>query len=132
MRPRDVGTALEAKRGNQERINNAQAQPFKIHGTVDINNTGESVIALNFPVMFIEMPISAFGAFLSSGQAYLAGAFPTWSATILRWDERGREDGTVIYAGATLGVVADGVADQVLVIQWQMEGIGLRGPTPDE
>lgn len=131
MRPKtNLGGALDAKTGDRERIMDAQAQYFKVTGEIECDGPGEGVTNITFPVFFTEKPRFSFGLELLPGQPVLAGQFPVCSATVIRWGQRGRDDGSFVYSGAALSISTDGPDGQVIIVQWHMEGMGLRGPVP--
>lgn len=109
----------------------AQAQYFKITGEVECNQPGEGVINVVFPVFFTEKPRFSYGVELMPGQPIAAGQFPRCTATVIQWGQRGREDGSFVYSGASFSISVDGPDGQVLIVQWHMEGMGLRGPIPE-
>ncbi len=125
---RDISTAIEIRRGEVERIANAQSQNFKVTGEIQINGVGEAIKSVMFPVLFTEKPVPGFGPQLGPGQLVVAGQLPTCSVVVLQWHEYVRDDGSVIYAGATFGIVTTGPAGQVMHLGWSMEEVGLRGP----
>lgn len=131
MRRNDVGSALELRRGEVERQTAAQAQYFKVSGEIEINGSGEATISVAFPVLFVDKPSFSFGAELGAGEPLAAGNLPTGSLCVAQWGEQARDDGTIIYSGATFAVVSTGPPGQTMILQWHMEGIGLRGPTPE-
>lgn len=142
-RTKNLGNAFENRRGELERINNAQAQYFAVTGEIEVDGVGEASANVLFPCLFTDKPRFHSGHELGPGQPVTSGSMPTAAITVLAWDQRVRDDGTVVYAGATLGIVTTGPAPvtspitgvnstaQVMVIQWHMDGVGLRGPVPD-
>lgn len=130
-RTTDLGTAIETRRAAVDRIEKAQAQFFNVRGTVQCNGTGEAIVDILFPCLFTIKPRFYYGAELAPGGAITSGSIPTATCVVLSWDSRVRDDGTVIYSGATLGIVTTGPTGQVMKVQWHMSGTGLRGPVPD-
>lgn len=130
MRPTDVGGAMDGRDDDRERIRRGQAQYLKVTGEVECDQPGEGVINVLFPVYFTEKPRFSYGLELLPGQALVAGQFPRCSATVMRWGQRGRDDGSFVYSGAALSISTEGPTGQVLVVQWHMEGMALSGPVP--
>jgi hypothetical protein len=131
MRRNDIGGALEVRRGEVDRQASAEAQYFKVSGEIEMNGSGEAVIAVSFPVYFVDKPSFSFGAELGAGEPLTAGQLPTGHLVVAQWGERQRDNGSIVYAGATFAVVTTGPATQTLILHWHMEGVGLRGPTPE-
>lgn len=127
---RDIGSAFESKRGEVERQSDSEAQNFHVTGEIQCNGAGENVVSVTFPILFVVKPSYSFGPELGPGQPAIAGQLPECSMTVLQWHENVREDGSIIYAGATFGAVTYGPATQVVTVQWHMQGVGLRGPAP--
>jgi hypothetical protein len=126
------GHAIELRRAEIERINNTGAQYFKASGEIQVNGTGEAAISVAFPIYFSDKPLLSTGFELGPGQPFVPGNLPVCSATVLRWEERVRDDGTVVFAGAVFGIVTSGPEGQVTVLQWHVEGTGLRGPVEED
>lgn len=129
-RTNDLAMAVENRRGTVERLTNAAAQYFKVTGEVEVSGTGEAIISVLFPVYFIDKPRLSTGHELGFAQPAVAGNLPVVTTCVLAWNQSTRNDGTIIYAGMTLGIVSDGPDGQVLNIQWHVEGVGIRGPIP--
>lgn len=124
--------AFEIRRGEIERIQNAGAHYTKISGKVRIIGVGESSYSVVFPVLFVEQPLFSCGPLLDPGISVVKMSLPTCTGTVHLWHERVRDDGTNIYAGAEIGFVSTGPTDQVMLVQWHMEGVALRGPVDEE
>ncbi len=129
---RDVGSAFESRRGEIERINNAQAQIFRVNGEIQANGIGEFAVTVTFPCLFVDKPEYSFGPELGPGIPLVPTQFPECSMSVALWQTRVRDDLTVIYSGATFAIVTNGPVGQVMLIQYHMEGVALRGPTPNE
>lgn len=126
------GHAIELRRGEIERVNNQTAQYFKVSGEVEVVGPGEAVVDVLFPVIFTDKPAFSHGPALSDGISTTDGNLPTCSVVVLLWHERVRDDGTIVYAGAQFAIVTTGPTDQVLLVQWHVEGVGLRGPVDED
>lgn len=131
MRTNDLGAVFELRRGEVDRIAAQGAQYFKVSGEIEVSDTGEAVVAVNFPVQFVAKPHYSCGAELGPGQTTTVGQLPVGNICVLKWQETVRDDGSVIYSGASFGIVTAGLTGQVMIMQWHMEGIGLRNPVPD-
>lgn len=128
----DVGGAIESRRGEIERKRAAGAQYFKVSGEIEVDGVGETAISVSFPVLFVDKPAYSFGPELYPGQVTVIGNLPTASCTVLLWHHRVRDDGSNIYTGAQFAIVTTGPTGQAMIIQWHMEGIGLRGPVEED
>ena len=124
-----IPAAFDKQRSNQERIENAEAQWFHCTGEIQVYRAGASTVSVLFPVFYTDKPRFSYGAELSPGDSYETGNMPTCSVVVLSWDQRLREDGTVVYAGATFCIVTSGQTEQSMIAHWHMEGIGLRSPS---
>lgn len=122
------GGAIELRRGEIERINESGAQYFKVSGEIEVVNPGEAAISVNFPTFFVDKPAFSFGAQLDAGQNTTLGNLPTCSIVVIAWHKSVRPDGSNIYVGAQFAIVTTGPSDQVMLVQWHMEGVGLRSP----
>jgi len=131
MRIHGPGDAAEHRRGEVERIEQSGAQHFKLSGEVEVVGVGEAGVSLTFPVIFTDKPAFSFGPALDDGQAVTVGNLPNCSVVVVGWHERVRDDGTFNYVGAQLTIVTTGPSDQVMLVQWHMEGTALRGPVDD-
>lgn len=129
---RDIGSAFEKRRGEVERIGNAQAQVFRVNGEIEVDGVGEFAVTVDFPCLFVDKPEFSFGPELGPGQPVVQGQFPECDCVISQWQSKVRDDGTVIYAGATFCIVTNGPVGQVMLVQYHMEGVGLQGPVPNE
>lgn len=125
---RDISSAFEVRRGEVERMGNSEAQPTKVFGEIQANGTGECAVTVAFPVLFVNKPLFSWGSELGPGQPTVSGSFPACSTSVLQWSEGVRDDGTVIYSGATFGIITSGPDGQVMIVQWHMEGVALTGP----
>lgn len=132
MRAKGPAEAIEIRRGEIERLRGAGSQYYKVTGEIQVNGTGEGAITVPFPIFFVGKPALSIGHELGPGQPYTSGNFPVCSTTVLRWEEKIRDDGTVLYAGALFGIVTSGPVGQVVIVQWHVEGIGIRNPIPAE
>lgn len=124
----NLSHAIETRRGEIERVRDSGTQWFKISGDVTVYGAGEAVVSVTFPVYFTEEPRGSFFGRLYPGSAVEAGSLPTVSVVASSWGETLRDDGTVLIGGATLAIVTTGPESQNMVVQWHMEGVGLRGP----
>lgn len=131
-RARGPAEAIETRRGEVERIHAAGAQYFKVSGEIQVIDPGETAIIVNFPVIFVDKPAFSFGPTLDDGQPIQIGSLPTCSVVVISWQERIRDDDTVLYVGAQFAIVTTGPENQVMLVQWHMEGIGLRGPVNED
>jgi hypothetical protein len=124
--------AFERRRGDVEQVNNAGAQYFKVSGIIEVIGPGEATISISFPVLFVDKPAFSYGPEVGSGQPTTIGNLPKCSVVVIAWDERVRNDGSVIYVGVQYAILTEGPADQVLFLQWHMEGVGLRDPIDED
>src|SRR5690348_16913053 len=120
--------AIELRRGEIERMGNQSAQYYKVSGEIEVVGPGEAAISVLFPVLFVDKPAFSFGSALNPGSVVTIGSLPTCTVVVLVWHERVREDGSIMYVGAQFAIVTTGPSDQVMLVQWHMEGVGLRGP----
>lgn len=130
-RTEDLGTSFENRRGEVERINNTGAQYFVVSGEVEVDGVGNASANVIFPVLFTSKPRFHYGHELVPGQQVVLGNFPECSVTVTSWDFSVRDDGSNLYSGANFGIVTYGPTTQTMIIQWHMDGVGLRGPVPD-
>lgn len=128
-RPPPTGAPLEARRGATGRLDSLTGRVHTVQGFFDLDGAGEALLDVNFPVWFMERPLFTFGAEMRAGNALSVGAYPTISVLVLRWSMKDYPGGVSYFAGATLVVVADGTADQSMLVHWRVEGKALRNPT---
>ena len=128
-RPKNLQAALDNRRIEVARIDNAGSQWFHLTGEINIQGAGAATASVLFPVFFTEKPRFSFGAELAPCDTYTVGNMPTCSVVVLNWDLAARLDGSQLFKGATFCVVTTGPADQNMIAHWHMEGVGLRGPS---
>lgn len=129
---RDIPGGFEHRRSEIERVNNQTAQWFHCTGEIQVFGSGAATVDVLFPTYFVEKPRPSFGAELAGGEALVEGNMPTCSVVVIEWDNRRRDDGSVVYAGATLCVVTGGPVDQSMIAHWNFEGLALVSPSEDE
>ena len=126
-----IQAPFEKRRGGIERQRSVQGRNHRVEGrfpfTNPITGAGESVVAVNFPVWFIDKPSMSFGGELDINEVLIDGAFPTLSALVKTWTTQVR-DGATYYVGANLLVVSSGAPNQRMFVHWQMEGKALVNP----
>lgn len=82
---------------------------------------GEGTFVVTFLNAFIEKPTFTFGSELAVNHSPLAGAFPTMSATVSRWQTR-KAGYSTLYLGATLVYVASGAANSHIICHYSFRG----------
>jgi hypothetical protein len=104
------------------------------HGRVLVKGVGESTIAVNFPVWYIEVPTFTFGGELSEGHPPMDGQYPVFSASVMKWRVL-RPDRTLntgglrkYYRGARLALVQFGPDAQDFWFHWQFVGMAITNP----
>lgn len=128
-RPQPTTAPLEDRRGVASRLDSLTGRVHTIQGFFDLIGSGEAILDVNFPVWFLERPTFTFGAELKAGNVLVAGSYPTISLIVQRWLMKDYPNRVSYYAGATIIAVSTGVADQSLLVHWQVEGKALRNPT---
>lgn len=129
MVARQVGVTQHRNNSDAQSKQDFVSRPYVVHGQFLMENAGELLRDLSFPIMFIEKPLFTFGGALEDNQAIEDGNFPTVSAVVVRWNVELRGDQTYLYRGCSLAAVTTGVSDQRMWINWNFTGIGLTNPT---
>lgn len=124
---------IESRRGEVQRAESVQGGVFRLCGFRDLNQAGEVIDEVNFPVWFIEKPSISGGGELAPNEALVDGEFPRWSVGVYKWNtgELGGVGATglvTMYKGATLIYVAEGPTAMRSTVHWQLEGRALRNP----
>jgi len=121
--------SLDDRRRDVQRIESVSGGIFKVTGLIDVEGAGEGVVAVPFPIRFIEEPGFSYGPRMGAYAPLTPGDYPTCSVVVLRYDIDVRPDvGETLYDGAEFIVVVGGPSDQVMVVQWHMEGRALVNP----
>lgn len=95
-------------------------------GFVELDGSGEFLLEIEFPLLFVERPIFNAGLELTGNQQLDWGALPTWSATVTAWttDTVAEND---LWIGATLAIVTFNTLKADL--HYSFEARSLTNPT---
>lgn len=127
MTPTGAQRAIDRRRADVARGEQILVAPTTAVGLVEVQNAGEVLVEVTFPVWFTERPFFSFGGELAEGHSPEATNFPTVSAVVNTWTKNQRGLGTY-WVGATLCLVTTGRADHRMVVHWRMEGKALANP----
>jgi hypothetical protein len=100
-----------------------------VQGFVNLASDGEHVVAISFPLSFMERPVFTYGLEMGDNTWFVQGDFPVHSATVGDWSIM-RPGGATLYTGAILGVVVIGAARSIL--HYSFEGRTFTVPTGTE
>lgn len=100
-----------------------------VHGFIELASAGEFVATVAFPIAFMEKPLFTYGLELGSNAWLAQGDFPVHSATVASFVTQRPAD-SILYVGATLGVVVVGAARSTL--HYSFEGQTFTVPTGTE
>jgi hypothetical protein len=100
-----------------------------VHGFIELASSGELVADVRFPISFAEKPLFTYGLEMGDNTWLAQGDFPIHSATVTRYTTQRPAD-SVIYVGASLGIVVIGAARSIL--HYSFEGRTFTVPTGTE
>lgn len=124
---RGVQSAIDARRSHLQRGEQVLIAPTRVVGVVNVTNSGEVLVSVEFPVWFTERPSFSFGGELTGGFSPQQGTYPTISVLVASWNNVTRGLGTY-WAGAALAIVTTGEENQQMIVHWQMEGHAMQNP----
>lgn len=126
-----IGRAIQQSQRQREAD---QFRHFEVQGAVEvltgeflIENTGESVRQVNFPVLFTEKPLMFFGSELY-GNTITDGSFPIVSTTVIQYLQRGDDSERRYFTGASLATRSSGPSGQKIWVHWMAVGKALSAP----
>jgi len=129
-----LNAATEKRRGDLVRSANIQATTHVASGTNEIIGSGEILLNLSFPVIFIQHPLFLYGSELGPGSELTAGNYPVLSAMVTYWDIDDPDlalYGTSLrrhFKGVQIAVTSSGPENQRLYLHWQFTGLALSNP----
>lgn len=127
----DLNRPFEARRSDVTRVNTHGVKLHHYMVETLITGTGETLIDVPFPIVYVDIPGFWAGLVMDDNQALEDGNFPTYSATVVRWTRIQKQGENVgfFYKGATVAVVIAGADDQRAYLQTHFHGKALRNPT---
>jgi hypothetical protein len=127
---RPLATTLDERRVDIDRVEQMAGGVFRVAGFVIIQEPGELLVPVKFPIRFMEKPSFSFGGEVAPNSPVQAGKYPTLSVLVRNWQfEIQPQTGARWYVGATLLSVSTGIDGQTMEVHYQLEGRGLRGPS---
>jgi hypothetical protein len=124
---RPTQLAVERRRGEVASAAQVQGQNFKVVYFFDVDGAGQTLVDVNFPVLFQERPALTHGGEVADGTVLEDGKFPTCSAMVVSYTTQVR-NGTTYYAGCRAAVVVTGGSRQRATVHLHVEGKALQGP----
>lgn len=128
----EVGRRLAVSRRRQQaNVNDGramQSKVFSVYGSVHLDSPGEVIVDVDFPVKFIERPISLFGAQYDGNSKPILGAFPTINAMVVQWKMSELSNQRKYYIGATIGIKASGLNNQQYFLDYLFQGMAMVNP----
>lgn len=126
---RPLAVTLVQRAQDVDRIEDMGGGIHRVCGTIQLDGAGEIVVAVNFPVTFIEKPSISDGGEMGPSSALQNGSFPTVNGIVKDWKWTVRADtGVRFYAGASFAIKVTGQPEQSVFYHYQMEGRALRNP----
>jgi hypothetical protein len=120
---------LEARRQQVLQAQQIAGGVFRVVGRIELTGPGGTVLPVTFPVQFLEKPSFSFGPELGPAQPVIPSNLPGATAVVRDWSFIKRSDtGVRFYNGASLLIVTQGPADQLMIVNYQFEGRALRSP----
>lgn len=126
-----LNVATERRRGDLIRNVNSSATTHVVRGSNSIDGSGEILLDVAFPVVFIQPPIFLYGAELAPGNVLVSGSFPVMSALVHYWDvdqpdlELFGSTRRQHFRGAQLAITATGPETQRMFLHWQFTGMAV-------
>lgn len=127
----DLNKPFESRRSDVNRINTHGVKLHQYMVETLITGTGEAVVEIPFPVYFVDRPAFYTGLVLDDNITVVAQSFPTYSATVVRWNRITKQGENVgyFYKGATVAVRITGSDTQRAFLQTHFHGKAMRNPT---
>lgn len=135
--PSNHGRELAVRRSReadqQTQAKDAQGKIHTVYGSIELGAPSDVVASINFPVKFIERPVSNFGGQLKKGYVESGGAFPQIDAIVLEWVTEELEGHSEVgpqvhYTGAKLGISATGSDSHEFYLDFTFDGMALVNP----
>lgn len=122
--------SIQMRRANSAKASQADFAPrqYIVQGKFLCDGAGEVARDVLFPVPFIEEPFFYFGGRLEENQAVVQGQFPRISAVVISFVEEPQGRDQILYKGARLAIVTEGLPDQRMWVNWHFNGIALVNP----
>lgn len=122
---------IEQRRAELDIINAQAGDSHVVTGAIRLKGLGDQVVAVKFPVRFIEHPAGSFMGELEDNQRFAAGSFPKVHAVIWKWDFVVRDHtGDRLYDGASLAISVEGsYADTAVILNYTFIGRALTNPS---
>lgn len=124
----------DSRRWEVDRIGSTGVKNQTVSGRTLVSGTGEIMIPVEFPILFVEPPGFFFGGEMDGGHPIAPGFCPTISVIVAAWEtlpKRGVNTG-FFYSGATLGVVLTGdtaaASEQEMWVHWHFMGSAFQNP----
>lgn len=132
MRRRPI---LEEQRTAIARVEQAAAQSTWVFGRVLVEGVGETMIDIDFPVVYSNRPLPFFGNEMDIGDSPEFEYFPSVTAIISRW-KRTYQGESERYSGATIAVKTTGPLTLVgrrpqrIYLSYAFNGVALTTVNP--
>lgn len=124
-----LAAQLDSRRVKVGQATDIGAGVYRFSNYFAVDNPGEALQPMPFPVVFTEKPCYSWGAEVADGSKVASGNFPVAVAMVATWHARRNEDtGTLWYLGCTIAVVSSGTDLQTLLIGCHFEGRAPRQP----
>lgn len=126
---RPLPSQMDRRRIDVDRINIMTGGTTRFSSFISIQNPGELVQDVIFPIVFTEEPVFFWGVVMDPASPAANGNFPIVSPVVKNWLFTVKETtGIRWYTGATLAIVTTGVDGQSMVVQAHFEARALRNP----
>ena len=109
-------------------IAHTRAQNSLVKGRFPVNNAGEAVKSIVFPVAFSELPSITFGFELEESSNIASGNAPIISAEVYAWITEDRPPVSRLYTGAHIMVTSIGQALSMFTVVWSASGTAFMNP----
>jgi hypothetical protein len=128
-----ISTGLQrvvaARHNATERIEEQVVKNGSVHGFIDIEDYGETLVEVSFPVVFLEKPVFTYGHELADNVWPTDGSFPVASATVISWITRDYSGDRRFYTGANIGITIFGHKGMRSVLHYVFAGQIFTNPS---
>lgn len=121
---------LERRREELGRMGEQTAKNGIVEGKVLLeasSGSGQAILDVNFPVVFVEEPVPTFGYVLEENEA-VQGLLPSCTSIVVNWVKQSKTDDRVYWTGCRLGVRVEAWEGILFWASYQFSGTSLQNP----
>lgn len=128
-----ISTGLQrvvaSHRNATERLEEQVVKNGSVHGFIEIEDYGETLVEVSFPVIFLEKPVFTYGHELADNVWPVDGSFPVASSTVISWVMREYPGDRRFFTGANIGITVFGHKGMRSVLHYVFAGQTFTNPS---